>query len=201
MRESENIRQVEALHPDWMGFICWKHSPRYLQASPAYLPKECLRVGVFINPSPDYVLEQIAALQLSLVQLHGKESPEWCHELKNKCAGLYHPVQIIKAFGISSEKAFPATKDYEESCDYFLFDNSCPSAGGSGMHFNWNLLEKYTGKTSFLLSGGIGIDDIAHLEEFDHPQWIGIDLNSRFELSPALKDVASLKTFMNSLNR
>ena len=201
MRVADNIRQVEALRPDYMGFICWEGSPRHLTRHPGYLPTACRRVGVFVDPSPEYVAGRVACLGLHAVQLHGHESPQCCHEVKDACLEAGHPVEVIKAFGIAPCKPFPATEAYETGCDYFLFDTRCPTAGGSGRAFDWVVLRNYSGHTPFFLSGGIGPDSLEALRAFAHPAWAGVDLNSRFELAPGVKDVARLAAFIQDLRK
>ena len=200
MRDGENIRRVEALAPDWMGFICWEGSRRHVPEVPDYLPVKCRRVGVFVNPSVEYVDTRIKELELDLVQLHGQETPDFCRAVKDLSNSKDHSVEIIKAFGIATGKSFPDTAAYEEACDFFLFDTPCTEHGGSGRSFNWSLLKDYTGSTPFLLSGGLNPNSIGALSRFTHSQWAGIDLNSRFESSPGIKDISRLQTFINQLS-
>lgn len=199
MRDGENIRRVEALAPDWMGFICWEGSRRHVPEVPDYLPVKCRRVGVFVNPSVEYVDTRIKELELDLVQLHGQETPGFCRAVKDLSNLKGHPVEIIKAFGIATGKPFPDTAAYEEACDFFLFDTQTPTVGGSGQTFDWNMLSGYQGNTPFLLSGGIGPDSLPPLKEFSHPYWAGVDLNSQFETSPARKDTEKLSAFLKAL--
>lgn len=199
MRDGDNIRHVEALAPDWMGFICWEGSRRHVSGVPDYLPLACRRVGVFVNPSAAYVNAKIERLGLDLVQLHGHETPDFCQAVKAAARQKGRYVEIIKAFGIAPAQPFPDTASYEDTCDYFLFDTRTPLVGGSGQAFDWLLLDSYQGRTPFLLSGGIGPDSLPALKEFSHPCWAGIDLNSRFEISPARKDVEQLSSFINTL--
>lgn len=197
MREAENIRQVEQIAPDWMGFICWNGSARFVEDVPEYMPRSCCRVGVFVNPSPEEVRDNVFRLGLDAVQLHGQESPDFCMKIRKACGEGEHPLQLIKAFGIEPTKPFPDTAAYEKACDYFLFDTHCATAGGSGKCFDWKRLQQYRGNRPFLLSGGIGEEHADVLRRLEHPMWAGIDLNSRFEKSPALKDVGKLKGFIN----
>ncbi|MCM1108505.1 MAG: phosphoribosylanthranilate isomerase [Clostridium sp.] len=203
MRETDNIRDVEKLRPQWMGFICTPDSPRYIGTQPpAYLPASCSRVAVFVNPSPEQLTLHVHQLSPDIIQLHGSESPEECHWLRTvaeKAVG--RPMKIIKAFGIGTDGLLPSTEPYEDVCDYLLFDTRCPMAGGSGKRFPWNALEAYHGKLPFLLSGGIGPDNLTALHCFRHPMWAGIDLNSRFELLPALKDVRCLENFIKQIHQ
>lgn len=198
MREADNIREVEALHPDYMGFICWPGSRRYVGRRPDYLPAACHRTGVFVNPDIRQVAEQADLLGLDTIQLHGHETPEFCREVKRLRGRDGQPLTLIKAFGVSPGQPLPRTAPYEEACDCFLFDTSCPTAGGSGRTFDWGALAAYDGHTPFFLSGGIGPDSLEALRHFAHPCWTGVDLNSRFELSPALKDVERLARFMKA---
>ena len=136
MREPDNIRRVEALRPDYMGFICWTGSRRNVTGRPDYLPAACRRTGVFIDPSPTEVAERVEQLGLDAVQLHGHETPEFCRAVKQICGRDGQAVELVKAFSIAPDAPFPVTADYETACDYFLFDTSCPTAGGSGRSFS-----------------------------------------------------------------
>ena len=198
MRDGDNIRQVEALRPDWMGFIFWPKSSRYVSERPAYLPKECKRVGVFVDPAIEDIpqLRRIADdFALDIVQLHGHESPDFIRALRAE--GCFEAV--VKAFNIATAADLEATKAYEGLADYFLFDTKAQLPGGSGQQFDWHVLAGYASETPFLLSGGIGPDDAQRIRDFHHPRCIGIDLNSRFELAPGLKDVAALSRFFRRL--
>lgn len=195
MREPENIRAVEQAGADWMGFIFFTRSPRHVGQLPAYLPEHCRRVGVFVNESTEDIRLKAQASGLHFVQLHGKETPEQCRQLK--AAGL----GVIKVFSIAGRDDLQNTNSYEGVCDYFLFDTACPGHGGSGKTFDWDILQSYQGRTPFLLSGGIRPDSLAALRQFHHEQWAGIDLNSGFETAPGLKDAASLQLFIEQLKQ
>ena len=197
MREADNIRDVEALGIDMMGFIFWPKSSRYVSQRPDYLPKRVKRVGVFVDEEPEQVRRLAGEYGLDYIQLHGHEMPEVISYLRTPA--LPHP-RIIKAFNISTEEDLLQTKPYEGLVDYFLFDAKGKSVGGNGEKFNWDVLEAYQGSTPFLLSGGIGPDDAERVNAFYHPKCIGIDLNSRFELTPGLKDIAKLREFITNLN-
>ena len=192
MREADNIRAVEALGIDMMGFIFWPKSSRYVSQRPDYLPKRVKRVGVFVDEDPEQVKRLADDYALDYIQLHGQESPSYIFQLR----GLH----VIKAFNISIAEDLLQTQPYEGLVDFFLFDAKGKSVGGNGEKFNWDVLDAYQGATPFLLSGGIGPDDAERVNAFYHPKCIGIDLNSRFELSPGLKDVPKLKEFMCNLN-
>jgi phosphoribosylanthranilate isomerase len=193
MREAENIREVENLGIDLMGFIFWPKSKRYVNEFPEYMPVSINRVGVFVNEDIEQVKQIAEDYALDIIQLHGSESPQYAQALREW--------EIIKAFNIESEKDLEATKPYEGIVDYFLFDTKGPSVGGNGEKFDWEVLSAYDGQTPFLLSGGIGPNDADRLLAFHHPRCIGIDLNSRFEISPGLKDVAALRQFLAQLHQ
>lgn len=198
MRDAENIREVEALGIDLMGFIFWPKSSRYVSERPNYMPTKCKRVGVFVDASIDDIRQHVADYVLDIIQLHGSESPDYIRALRldDGCA----PV-IIKAFNIATKEDLEDTKSYEGIVDYFLFDTKGPSVGGNGAKFDWTVLADYVGETPFLLSGGIGPDDAEHIHAIHHPRCIGIDLNSRFETVPAIKDVAALRRFLSQLSQ
>ena len=198
MREAENIREVEALGIDMMGFIFWPKSSRYVSQRPDYLPKRVKRVGVFVDEDPEQVKRLADDYGLDYIQLHGHETPEVISYLRTPA--LPHP-RIIKAFNISTAEDLIQTQPYEGLVDYFLFDAKGKSVGGNGEKFNWNVLDAYQGSTPFLLSGGICPGDAVRVNAFYHPNCIGIDLNSRFELAPGLKDIAKLKEFISNLNK
>ena len=199
MREAENIREVASLGIDLMGFIFWAKSSRYVSERPAYLPTQCKRVGVFVDENIETVRRLAADYALDYIQLHGHESPEYCAQLKG--------MHLTRAISVSGRDDIATYKAYEGLVDYFLFDTKCPSVGGSGQQFDWSVLSAYDGNTPFLLSGGIGPDDVPRLHQafalngFPVEKCIGIDLNSRFELAPGLKDAAALRKFLNELNR
>ncbi len=201
MRDADNIREVEQLSTvncqlsiDWMGFIFYPKSSRYVSARPAYLPQKCKRVGVFVNATIDDIRQHIADYSLDIVQLHGHESTDSIRSLRSLCGDV---ISIIKAFNIATKEDLNATTPYAGLVDYFLFDTKGPSVGGNGEKFDWSVLEAYNGDTPFLLSGGIGPDDAERILDYHHPKCIGIDLNSRFEIEPGIKDITKLKTFLN----
>lgn len=193
MSQAENIREIEKLAVDWMGFIFAPHSPRFLDKKPDYLPVKTRRVGVFVNAELSEILHRADDFKLWTVQLHGSESPIFCSELRTRS------FTVIKAFQIETENDLRKTADYEGSCDYFLFDTKSNTYGGSGKLFDWTLLHSYQGQTPFLLSGGIGPENIIALKAFNHPLCVGIDLNSRFEILPGLKDGKAIKQFLKEL--
>ncbi len=204
MRNAENIREVESIGIDMMGFICWEHSPRFVREVPAYLPK-CQRVGVFVNPTLDYVQQQTEAFGFSYIQLHGTESPEFCQAVREKTG-----CKVIKAFSLPNLSPLlgrgrgrqPLTPPLEGLGEaILLFDTKCPTVGGSGQQFNWDILSDYRGTLPFLLSGGIGPEDAERLCKWHHPKCIGFDINSRFELAPGIKDIEKIKQFITAIRK
>lgn len=193
MTEAENIRDVEELGVDMIGFIFYPKSPRCLCEMPEYLPAKARRVGVFVNESKENILVYADRFGLQYIQLHGTESPEYCRSLRS--SGLH----LIKAFSISLPKDMLAISAYKGLCDYYLFDTKTPQYGGSGNQFDWNLLHRYNSNTPFLLSGGINPYSVKAIREFHHPRLAGIDINSRFETAPGIKDVERIEKFVQEL--
>lgn len=190
----ENLRQVDCLGIDMTGHIFYPKSPRFVsEIENIPHPVHALSVGVFVNQSIESILRTAKIARLDYIQLHGRESPEVCRTLSNE------GIRVIKAFTISEAEDLSAVNAYEDICDYYLFDTKCPSYGGSGVAFDWNILQCYTGQTPFLLSGGIGIDSIHELMKFSHPMLAGYDLNSRFETSPGIKSIGLLAEFLQEL--
>lgn len=192
MRHPDNIRGAESLGVDWMGFIFHPHSPRCVDEVPAYLPHRCLRVGVFVNASVEQVTSRVSHFGLQMLQLHGAESPSTCADLRQRFG-----LPLIKALPADAWQQAPL---YENVVDYLLFDTPCAEGGGSGHTFDWQTLEHYDGQTPFLLSGGIGLNTMERLKTFHHPRWIGVDLNSCFELQPGYKDLSLLEIFLEYYN-
>lgn len=211
MREGENIRQVAELGVNWIGMIFWDKSPRNVTMIPTYagiIPDRgsdigsfrAKRVGVFVDEMPQNIITRVVNYKLDLVQLHGHETPTLIRNLRRTLDPDIRPgVQFIKAISVGGCNDIAAYKDYEDCVDYFLFDTKCPTVGGSGEQFDWSVLEAYDGDVPFLLSGGIGPDDAERVRNFHHPKCIGIDLNSRFETEPGLKDITKLKQFLEQL--
>jgi len=192
MRDAQNIREVESISIDLMGFIFWPKSSRYVSERPAYLPK-CKRVGVFVNEDIERVKHTANDYALNLIQLHGNESPDYVKQLREW--------EIIKAFNIASADDLKQTRAYEGLANYFLFDTKGRSVGGNGEKFDWSALDSYHGDTPFLLSGGIGPEDAALLNHWQHPQCIGFDINSRFEQVSGIKDINKIRTFINTIRQ
>ncbi len=192
MRDSENIRAIEQTKADLMGFIFHPKSPRFVASLPEYMPKKQKRVGVFVNASLEQILAKAQKFSLEYIQLHGDEPPAFCSELKNR--GL----KVIRALRIANADDIIRAESYNMA-DLMIFDTKTELYGGSGKKFNWQLLENYKGCVPFLLSGGIRSDTFEEIKAFFHPQFAGIDLNSGFEISPALKDVGKLNNFIEKI--
>lgn len=197
MKFPENIRSVADLQPDFMGFIFYPKSPRYAEPldfdTLNSLPKSIKKIGVFVNLDLEDILTIVFKYNLDGVQLHGSENVEICRKLKD--TGLL----VLKAFPIADAYNFNVTKTYEGACDYFLFDTKTEAYGGSGVKFDWSILNEYKGETPFLLSGGIAADDAEAILKIEHPKFTGIDLNSKFEVSPGLKNVEVLSGFLKEI--
>lgn len=214
MREGENIRQVAELGVNWIGMIFWDKSPRNVTMIPTHagiIPDRSSlspltsqlsprRVGVFVDEMAQNIITRVVNYKLDLVQLHGHETPTLIRNLRHTLDPDIRPgIQFIKAISVESHNDIAAYKDYADCVDYFLFDTKCPTVGGSGSQFDWSVLDAYDGDVPFLLSGGIGPDDAARVRNFHHPKCIGIDLNSRFETEPGIKDITKLKQFLEQL--
>lgn len=191
MREEQNISDLEKLDIDWMGMIFWSGSKRYVSRPPSRLPQRLKKVGVFVDASLDDIRQHVSDYQLDIIQLHGHETPAFLETLK--------PLTLIKAFNIADASDLEKTKAYEGIADYFLFDTKGKIVGGNGEKFDWTVLTAYEGATPFLLSGGIGPGDAQKVKQFHHQKCIGIDLNSRFESAPGLKDIVQLQTFIKQI--
>jgi phosphoribosylanthranilate isomerase len=193
-----NIEELTHLPIDYMGFIFYNKSPRYLGEDLSSdfvksIPKYIKKVGVFVNEDCYTVFNRIAHYDLAIVQLHGDETPEICAELKPH-------VQIMKAFQINKVFDFKQLAKYLTVVDYFLFDSSSANYGGSGKSFNWQILKNYTYHIPFFLSGGIGDEHAEELKQLKLPRLKAIDLNSKFETEPGLKNTEQIKQFIKKLN-
>lgn len=192
MTDGANIRAVEALGIDMMGFIFHAASPRCAARVPDYLPS-VRRVGVFVDAPQSLILDRVRAFGLDYVQLHGNEDMEACRQLHG--LGL----RLIKAFHIATAADLEGVLGYADSCDYFLFDTKSPQMGGTGRRFDWGLLRGYRDGPPFFLSGGIGPQSLAELRALSHPLLAGYDLNSKFESAPGVKDPGLIAEFMAGL--
>lgn len=192
LREAENIRAVEEAGTDWFGFIFYPQSPRFVDKTPAYLPRHGLRVGVFVHPDFREVTRRVRQFGLQAVQFHGTASPDVCQTYRER--GLV----VIRALSATLE-SLAETAAYTGKTDYFLFDTPTLHFGGSGRTYNWTLLHRYEGQTPFLLSGGLSPNSLPALQKFHHPLLAGYDLNSGFETAPAMKDAATIKRFIQEI--
>ncbi len=177
---------------DLIGFIFYEPSPRSVRNASFDL-QNAHKVGVFVNATFDEILDKVIAFRLDYVQLHGDEEPELC------CALRTH-TKIIKAFRIQDRMDHAELGTFEPYCDLFLFDTHTPNYGGSGMRFDWELLKDYRGDVPFLLSGGIDPESLEELRHFQHPKFHGIDINSRFEVNPGVKDIKLIQQFKKELS-
>lgn len=186
MKYPENILEIGAQLPDYMGFIFHEKSSRYFDGEIPELPKTIKKVGVFVNASLGEIVSKIEKYDLHVIQLHGNETPEFCKQLQ------HIPIEIIKVFAVDDEFNFEVLKPYEAVCDYFLFDTAGKLPGGNGITFNWKILEKYNSAKSFFLSGGIGLEEIEKVKQLNlniH----AVDINSKFETQPGLKNVSAIR--------
>jgi phosphoribosylanthranilate isomerase len=190
LRHPDNINAAAGLVPDYVGFICYAPSPRYatdLQAETlAALPKSIRKTAVFVNEDAETVSKLITTYNFDTIQLHGNEDPAFCKSFMNK-------VTVIKAFGLDKDFNFERLNDFAGSVDYFLFDTKTDLHGGSGKSFDWTLLDNYKLDIPFFLSGGLSLDNLDEVRSIRHPQFYGVDLNSKFEIEPGLKDIDKLK--------
>ena len=232
MREPENIRDVAALGVDWIGFIFYPKSPRYVsqirsragiipdysvfmkheelsskelsskelsskETSSKEMMRQVKRVGVFVDDMPQNIVTRAVNYELDIIQLHGSESVIMIDNLRSTLApSIRKGIKFMKALSISTAEDILRYKEYEGHVDYFIFDTQTPLVGGSGNHFDWNMLDAYDGNTPFILSGGVGPDDAERVLSIRHPMFAGIDLNSQFETAPAVKNMDALKDFL-----
>jgi phosphoribosylanthranilate isomerase len=195
MRSHENILALSDLKPDYMGFIFWKPSKRFVSTTTPTLPSNIKKTGVFVDETFDEIKSLIETHQLQAIQLHGNENPIFCDRLKDL------NVEIIKVFSIKKDFDFSTLAPYENVCDYFLFDTKGELPGGNGYAFDWKMLKSYPSSKPFFLSGGIGMDQLADLEDIfklNLPLY-AIDVNSKFESEAGMKKIELLKDFKIAL--
>jgi phosphoribosylanthranilate isomerase len=198
MMQPENIKQLIRLNPDYIGFIFYKHSKRYIgdqiiEEIHRLIPTNILKVGVFVDEPFHSLLEKYRLNKLNILQLHGSELPGYCLKLKKR------GITVIKAFLITEDFDFECIKSYEPCCDYYLFDTAGLTVGGTGIKFNWDLINQYKGSKPFFLSGGIGASDCHSIRNILHPELFAVDVNSGFETKPGIKDILKVSTFINEL--
>ena len=195
MKFTSNRQQVEKLPLDFLGFVFYSKSKRFVgkDTDQGLFHSTRPKVAVFVDENNFEILGLVKNLGFEYVQLHGKENPSTCKMIKKQ------GVKVIKAFNLTENFDFSSLKEYEKHVNYFLFDTKSDLPGGSGKKFNWKILVNYTGKTPFFLSGGIQPGDCEKVKEIEHPQLFGIDLNSGFEDEPGLKNIEKLEKFLNEL--
>ena len=200
MSDAANVRELVKLSPDYIGFIFYAQSKRFVgedfdESVISVIPSNILKVGVFVNAEVDYIKQKIKKYNLDLVQLHGDETPDFCRIIKQD------GISIIKTFSIDEDFNFKIIDSYKPYCEYFLFDTKSPDYGGAGKKFDWNILLNYDNEKPVFLSGGIDNGDIEEIKKISLKLNIhAIDINSRFELKPGLKDILKIKQFKDNLN-
>ncbi len=195
LRNYENISNVIIAGADHVGFIFHEGSPRYFDNALSFDEIRTIKakkVGVFVNATAYSVIDKVAHYDLDLVQLHGNESPEYCLELRNYA-------KTIKSFGINENFDFATLNNYVGKVDYFLFDNATPDHGGSGKTFDHNLLKNYDLDIPFFISGGISLENVQTIKQLNLKHLSGVDLNSKFEFSPGVKEASRIKQFIKQL--
>jgi phosphoribosylanthranilate isomerase len=198
LKHEHNISELTKLPIDYMGFIFYKKSPRFVAKDLSFdfmrtIPKHIKKTGVFVNENSYSIFNHISHYDLDMIQLHGNETPETCAELKPQ-------VQVMKAFQILDDFDFKQLENYLSVVDYFLFDSPTVTYGGSGKQFNWQVLKNYKYNIPFFLSGGISEEHIEEIKQLNMPQLVAIDINSKFEIEPGLKNTEQVKQFILKLN-
>lgn len=199
MKNPENIQAVAELKPNFMGFIFYEKSPRNVTGELdknvlKALPESIKKIGVFVNANSEFITKQVAEYQLDGVQLHGNESPELCSQLKA------HNVLVFKAFSVDDNFDFTVTEPYKRFVDYFLFDTKATGGhGGHGVAFDWKVLNGYDNEVPFLLAGGVSLENVEEVKKLTYLNIFGIDVNSKFEIEPGLKDVEKLRELKSQL--
>ncbi len=188
MRDADNLQDVAALNPDFIGFIFYDQSPRFVgdtldEGVVKALPRAIRKVGVFVNASPDYILRMVKKYDFQYVQLHGTETPDFCRSLRNR------GISLIKAFRVDGSFNFSMLNNFKAHCDFFLFDAKGEQPGGNGVSFDWSVMQNYDNEKPFFISGGIGLHNLDQLEQLKGLKLYGVDVNSQVETSPGVKDV------------
>lgn len=222
MRDPENIRAVSALDIDWMGFVFWRDSPRYLQqisSRTGTLPdysslrddamrkkadgkKDILRVGVFVDDMPQNIVTRVVNYRLDIVQLHGDESPVMMENLRRTIdPDIHQGIKLMKTIYVGCADDLKCCADYAGVADYFLFDPKKPADADTKSLIDWDVLAAYDGQVPFILGGDIGPDDVERLRHFSHPSFCGISVDAQFETAYAMKDTVALKAFVECLRK
>jgi phosphoribosylanthranilate isomerase len=198
LKYPENINAVSVLAPDYMGFIFYAASPRFVDQMDAEtlqnLPASINKTAVFVNEKAETINMLIDKYNFNTIQLHGDESPDFCNSFRNK-------VKVIKAFGLNERFDFEQLNPYINKVDLFLFDTKTATHGGSGKTFDWTILDKYQLDIPYFLSGGLSLDNLEEITNNNQPQLYGVDLNSKFEVSPGNKNIAQLAKAFNIIKQ
>ncbi|MCX2762458.1 phosphoribosylanthranilate isomerase [Aquimarina muelleri] len=218
MKFPENIQEVTLLQPDYLGFIFYEKSPRNFEGKILAIPSTIKKTGVFVDTSIDFILQKVKQYDFQAIQLHGNESAAYCQDLKDTLISDDRPhrflkpvrsseddkIKIWKVFSIKDTFDFDVLKPYEGIVDCFLFDTKGKEKGGNGYTFDWSVLKNYSSSTPFILSGGIGLEETDSILSFlkgpESNYLYAIDVNSRFEIEPGLKNIEKLKEFKNLLS-
>lgn len=197
MRDAENIKELIELKPDFIGFIFYDKSPRFVSNQLdaeliQSIPREIRKVGVFVNATVDYILQNVKKYGLNYVQLHGNETPDFCKSLRLK------GVNIIKAFRLDDSFIFSQLNNYKPHVDFFLFDAKGDGYGGNGVTFDWSILKKYDNEKPYFLAGGISLDNLAELAGIT-PKPYAFDVNSKFEIEPGIKDIDKVAELISKM--
>lgn len=200
MKHPENIKELAELDFDYMGFIFYKKSPRYAETV-VELPSRFQKVGVFVNEAIDSILEKVQSFGLDVIQLHGHESTQFCDELKEALTKAgYSAVKLWKVFSIKSSTDFENVEEFSFYVDRYLMDTKGQYRGGNGEKFDWQMLEHYNFSQPVMLSGGIGPEDAEQVTQlYKDGLIVGVDVNSRFEDEPGLKNNKLVKEFIQNL--
>lgn len=197
MKFPENIREIASLQPDYLGFIFYDASPRNCVNALPDIPKQIKKVGVFVNADWEAITKKAENYQLDAIQLHGSESVEFCANIQKL------GIEVFKVFSVDDTFDFQQILQYENVCDYFLFDTKGKHHGGNGFTFDWDILKNYPSEKPYFLSGGIGINELEALKDFLKTEvgqkCYAIDVNSKFEIDAGLKDVEKCKVLIDDL--
>ena len=198
MKYIDNIKSIADLKPDYMGFIFYEISKRNFEGIIPELPKSIKKTGVFVNEYIEIVISLVEEYKLEAIQLHGDESVEYIQKLRPH---LSKKIEIIKVFGINDNFDFTQLKPYENEVDYFLFDTKGKERGGNGVQFDWSVLKQYPSSKPFFLSGGIGLKNALEIQKIKNTGLpiYAVDINSKFESKPGLKNIKEVKSFKNKI--
>ena len=192
--QPQNIKGVDALNPDYIGFIFYPPSPRNMDKNPDAIPEtQAKKVGVFVDSDIESIIKKATTFKLSTIQLHGSESPDICSTLTNL------GYEVFKAFRVDNNTKVQEIEVYAGTCSAFLFDTKTNMHGGSGKKFDWKKLDELAYINSFFISGGIGANDAEAILKLNYKNLIGLDLNSQFEIEPGLKNISMLQKFLKNV--